>query len=99
MEGLLRFAELLQWPYLHETKDYAETVRRADSLGLDRASAFPVLWDWLYGLTLPGNTFAHKTMIALVSASKHDRIWHSTDPKLWIGSRGSILLETMISVR
>lgn len=70
MEGLLRFAECLQWPYLRELRNYAEIVRNAAPQRLQSAAANPYMWDWLYGLTLPGSYYAHKIMIALVLASQ-----------------------------
>jgi hypothetical protein len=70
MEGLLSFAELLQWPYLFEVQNYADIVQHATPQRLHSLAANPYMWDWLYGLTLPGRYFAHKIMLALVLASQ-----------------------------
>jgi hypothetical protein len=63
VEGLLRFAEILKWPYTNETRDYAEdaysNMRGGSNIPLD-------LWDWLYGTVLPGKWAAYKIMAALV---------------------------------
>ncbi|KAL1914536.1 uncharacterized protein VTP21DRAFT_8161 [Calcarisporiella thermophila] len=63
VEGLLRFAEILKWPYMNETRDYAEDIysnlRSGSTINLN-------LWDWLFGTVLPGKWAAHKIMTALV---------------------------------
>lgn len=66
MEGLLLFAQRLKWPYLDETRVYAEEVyssfRTSGSIDIH-------LWDWLFGLVFPGKWFALKIMAALVQCS------------------------------
>lgn len=63
VEGLLKFAESLKWPYLNETRDVAEDVyselRGGETVSFD-------LWDWLFGLVLPGKWTAYKMMIVLL---------------------------------
>ena len=63
IEGLLRFAEILKWPYMSEMRDYAEDV-----YGLIRSGSHVDVnvWDWLYGTVLPGKWAAFKIMAALV---------------------------------
>lgn len=63
IEGLLRFAEILKWPYMSEMRDYAE-----DAYGLIRSGSHVEVnvWDWLYGTVLPGKWAAFKIMAALV---------------------------------
>jgi len=63
-EGLLRFAEVLRWPYISEVRKYAEDVYvllRSGNRGIDTN-----LFDWLYGIVLPGKWTAFKVMAALV---------------------------------
>ncbi|ROT38200.1 hypothetical protein SODALDRAFT_333972 [Sodiomyces alkalinus F11] len=63
VEGLMHFAERLQWPYLEElrgyaTKAYAEFLSGGQMLGF--------VHDWLYGLTLPGRWMALKLMGTMI---------------------------------
>lgn len=66
VEGLLRFAEMMRWPALGETRAYLEdaypTMLAGASIGL-------YLWDWLHGTVRPGNTFVYSIICALVQAS------------------------------
>jgi hypothetical protein len=76
IEGLTRFAEELEWPYLSETKDFA-TTKELDIIVRDNT----YIWDWLYGLTLPGSNFSHNIIIALVFASQSTRsLWLAPSP-------------------
>jgi hypothetical protein len=63
VDGLLRFAECIKWPYINEVRDYAEdaygNLRSGETLPLH-------LHDWLFGLTLPGKWMAFKIMSALI---------------------------------
>ena len=63
VEGLLPFAEKMNWPYINEVRDYAEDVyanlRGGEIIDIN-------LHDWLYGIVLPGKWFAFKLMTALI---------------------------------
>ncbi|KAK0383978.1 hypothetical protein NLU13_8067 [Sarocladium strictum] len=63
VEGMLYFAELIKWPFINETREFAEEaygdLRGGKTLPID-------LHDWLFGLVLPGKWFAFKIMSALV---------------------------------
>ncbi|KAF1815903.1 hypothetical protein P152DRAFT_479755 [Eremomyces bilateralis CBS 781.70] len=63
VEGILRFAAKMKWPYMNEVRDYAEDVYGAmlggQNIPLD-------LYDWLYGMTLPGKWCAFKIMSAMI---------------------------------
>ena len=63
VEGLLCFAELMRWPYINETREFAEEayseLRGGKTISID-------LHDWLYGLVLPGKWFSYKIMAALI---------------------------------
>jgi tetratricopeptide (TPR) repeat protein len=63
VEGLLLFAERLKWPYINEVRDFAEDVY--DNLRSGRTIPFD-LYDWIFGLTLPGKWMAFKIMTALI---------------------------------
>lgn len=66
IESLLRFAEILKWPHLDETRHYVENVYSS----LQAGETVPLdLWDWLFGIMLPGRWFASKVMTALVLAT------------------------------
>ncbi|KAF9458772.1 prion-inhibition and propagation-domain-containing protein [Collybia nuda] len=63
VEGLIRFAELMRWPFINETRDFAEDVYA----NLRGGTTVPIdLWDWLFGLVLPGKWASFKVMAALV---------------------------------
>ncbi|KAL2752925.1 hypothetical protein ACRALDRAFT_1083463 [Sodiomyces alcalophilus JCM 7366] len=62
-EGLIYFAERLQWPYLEELRGYAPKAYA------EYVSGGPIrgfLHDWFYGLTLPGKWMALKIMGAMI---------------------------------
>jgi hypothetical protein len=62
-EALLRFAEILRWPYISEVREYAEDIYallRSGTKAIDSN-----LFDWLYGIVLPGKWTAFKVMAAL----------------------------------
>lgn len=63
VEGLLRFAEDMKWPYINEVRDYAEDIyanlRGGEVLNIN-------MHDWLFGMVLPGKWFAFKLMTALI---------------------------------
>ena len=66
-EALIRFGELLAWPYMAEARHYIENAY----LELTSVGA-TISWDvcdWLFGLILPGKIFRHHIMCALVYAS------------------------------
>jgi hypothetical protein len=66
VEGLLRFGEIMKWPYLGETRDFVENayleLLGGKTVGIN-------LWDWLFGVTLPGKWFSFKIMTVLVTAT------------------------------
>ena len=66
IEGLLKFAEMLEWPYITETRSYAENVYSKLRAGQNVPSD---LLDWLFGVVMPGQLFAPKVMSALVLAT------------------------------
>lgn len=72
IEGLLRFAEAIEWPYLDEARRKIEGVydKLVKTQGAD---VHRYLIDWLYGLVLPGKYFRHKIMGALVVACPSTR--------------------------
>ncbi|KIM22050.1 hypothetical protein M408DRAFT_29057, partial [Serendipita vermifera MAFF 305830] len=63
IEGLLRFAEILKWPFMNETRDYAEDVYGNIRGG---NTVPPDVWDWIYGMVLPGKWMAYKIFAVLV---------------------------------
>lgn len=63
IEGLLRFAELLRWPFMNETREYAEDVY-GDLRGGKTLSSH--IFDWIFGLVLPGQWAAYKLITVLV---------------------------------
>ncbi|KAL3485460.1 hypothetical protein BJX62DRAFT_242957 [Aspergillus germanicus] len=66
IEGLLLFAERLKWPYLDETREGV----RSHAAKLESGATVPWhVWDWLYGVSLPGPWFAHKIMAALTQCT------------------------------
>lgn len=70
VEGMLRFAELLGWPYMHETRAYMENVIN------DLQSMTPIgleVLDWIFGLMLPGKEFRLRIMACLVYATTSTR--------------------------
>lgn len=66
IEGLLRFAELMKWPHLSEMRDFVENAY-VDLLGGKQVKVD--VWDWLFGLILPGWYFSWKIMSVLVMAT------------------------------
>jgi hypothetical protein len=70
IEGLMKFAEILDWPYITETRNYAENVYSNLRAGQNVRSD---LVDWLFGVIMPGRLFAQKVMTALVLATPNLR--------------------------
>ncbi|KAL3444302.1 hypothetical protein BJX65DRAFT_311080 [Aspergillus insuetus] len=66
IEGIIRFAEEMQWPYLNEVREHAPRVCNDVSTG---QCWIAVLHNWFCGLSLPGARFAHNIMPALISCS------------------------------
>jgi hypothetical protein len=66
VEGLIRFAEALEWPYLAEMRDFVEDayvkLRTGSKVDIN-------LWDWIYAAVLPGTNFIFKIMSSLVTAT------------------------------
>ncbi|OOQ83958.1 hypothetical protein PEBR_32643 [Penicillium brasilianum] len=67
VEGLVRFAEAMAWPALGEMRSFAEEAYAGIQAGVPNTSTH--LWDWLYGLMLPGNSFIFAIMAALIAAT------------------------------
>ncbi|KAJ5689115.1 hypothetical protein N7462_003507 [Penicillium macrosclerotiorum] len=65
-EGLVRFAELMAWPAIGEMR---RLVEEAYPKILAGENCNRHLYDWLYGLMLPGNAFVFTIMAALVAAT------------------------------
>ena len=88
VEGLLRFAELIKWPYINEVRDYAEDaysmIRGGGTINIH-------LHDWLFGIVLPGKWFSYKIMTALIlctqSLVERVRIAHYYDCGLALPTR------------
>lgn len=63
VEGLLLFAEKLEWPWIEETRIYSgkaySNFEKDGNIHID-------LYDWLFGMVLPGKWFARKIMTALI---------------------------------
>ncbi|KIM86353.1 hypothetical protein PILCRDRAFT_322985 [Piloderma croceum F 1598] len=66
IDGLLRFAEIMEWPQISEMRDYVENVY-VDFVGGKTVTVD--LWEWLFGIMLPGKFYASKIMSALVTAT------------------------------
>jgi len=65
-KGLLTFAEMMRWPYLEEVRDYTNGLRRTMLLGVVNTAASVPVFDWLFGLSLPGKWFSMKIGQVLV---------------------------------
>ncbi|SPO06977.1 uncharacterized protein DNG_09671 [Cephalotrichum gorgonifer] len=63
VEGLILFAERMRWPYLNEMRNFAKTAYSNFQAGKELQ---PQLYDWMYGLTLPGMWMSFKIMSALI---------------------------------
>ncbi|KAL3483559.1 hypothetical protein BJX62DRAFT_249348 [Aspergillus germanicus] len=67
-EGLVKFAESLQWPYVDEVRSRTtglfERLFALQEQGVSRS-----VHDWLFGLLLPGNWFADSIMTSLVACT------------------------------
>ena len=71
-EGLLRFAEVIGWPYMDEARQNIEGMYA--KLSSQPAEIHNYLKDWLYGLVLPGKFFRQRLLSCLVlacPATKH----------------------------
>lgn len=49
VDGLLRFAEIMYWPHMNETRDCAEDAYAIFRSG-NQKDFNPHLWDWLHGM-------------------------------------------------
>lgn len=66
VQGLLQFAEAIQWPYMDEAR---QNLNQAYSqLAANTANVHDYLKDWLYGLVLPGKFFRHRILSCLALA-------------------------------
>lgn len=67
VEALIRFGEAMEWPYMDEARNYIENAYQ------DLIAARPVpswdIYDWLFGLVLPGKCYRHRIMACLVHSS------------------------------
>lgn len=66
-EALLRFGEALRWPYMDEARNWIETSYSAIAVGSQACNAD--VWDWLFGMVLPGQVYRHRIMAVLIHAS------------------------------
>ncbi|KAF7172146.1 hypothetical protein CNMCM5623_004400 [Aspergillus felis] len=66
VEGLVRFAETMAWPALGEMRRFTEEVYSDIRSG---GSTNRFLYDWLFGLMLPGKKFVNTVMASLVAAT------------------------------
>lgn len=66
-ETLLRFGEVLRWPYMDEARDWIENSYSAIAAGSQACN--PDVWDWLFGMALPGQIYRHRIMAVLIHAS------------------------------
>ncbi|KAF2030195.1 hypothetical protein EK21DRAFT_112114 [Setomelanomma holmii] len=72
-EGLIRNAEALSWPLMDETRRCLETAYFDLTSGTSLASYD--MYDWLFGLVMPGKFFRHRVMCTLVDATPSIRNW------------------------
>jgi hypothetical protein len=65
-EGLIRFAEAIDWPHISVMREFVEDayVKICGGGKINMA-----LWSWIYGLALPGNNFIYLIMSSLVTAT------------------------------
>ncbi|GJJ75445.1 hypothetical protein EMPS_07803 [Entomortierella parvispora] len=63
IDGLVRFADLMDWPYMESLRPQAETVYARLVSGETVSSH---IWDWLFGVIIPGKYISFKIMTALV---------------------------------
>lgn len=64
--GLIRFAELMNWPYLRSVRSKIENCYRDLRSG---ATVKANTWDWIFGLSLPGKYYSFKAMSTLITFS------------------------------
>ncbi len=66
LDGLIKFAREMNWPFAYEIVEGASQLRLQQSF----PSGLPVpFWDWLNGVVLPGHTFPAVMVIALYALS------------------------------
>lgn len=66
-EGLVCFAQHIEWPYLDELRANAKDAWKRTTAG--GATVSCLMQDWLLGLTLPGRWMASKLMSCLIEMS------------------------------
>jgi hypothetical protein len=66
-EALIRFGEAMEWPYMSEARNFIENVYQ-DLVAGRPASSWDI-YDWLYGLVLPGRIHRHRIMSCLVHST------------------------------
>lgn len=66
VEGLVRFAQEMQWPHVGELRDYTRDVWGKLMRG---AIGSCCVLDWLLGVTLPGNKMAFNLLCSLIELS------------------------------
>ncbi|ORX48756.1 hypothetical protein DM01DRAFT_1394555 [Hesseltinella vesiculosa] len=64
IDGLLRFADTMGWPYMESLRPVAETSYAKMISGGHTVNNH--IWDWIYGVMLPGKYASFKIMTALV---------------------------------
>jgi hypothetical protein len=67
IEGMISFAEKMEWPYLAEAREFLQPLTDTTAV----VSGVPIrLWDWIFGLVLPGMAFAVTLMYGLHQCCK-----------------------------
>ncbi|KAJ1569243.1 hypothetical protein HK405_007900 [Cladochytrium tenue] len=66
VDALIQFAKLMKWPYVMSMRGELETMY-AEIIGGKHVA--PEIWDWLFGLTLPGKYFSNKIMSCILLAT------------------------------
>jgi hypothetical protein len=71
-EGLILFAQHMEWPWINEARDFAGHVNARELAGSLNASkrnsllTTMCLYNWIYGLMLPGKWFRFHIVTALI---------------------------------
>lgn len=68
ISGLIRFAELMEWPYLSAARPKIESAYRSLQNGGTTNSH---VWDWLFGLCLPGRYYSFKVNLTGFYEKRH----------------------------
>lgn len=73
-EGLIKFAEMIKWPYIDEARRYIENAYNQLTSG--QLHNFDMM-DWLFGVVLPGKVFRHCILSSLVWSCSSSREFKS----------------------